>query len=90
MSDWVVAEGTYVLTKCLEHNKYSVFEPVHDFSDFNIEICVFGDILYVVLVIDFLRDEVKRDTHLLEGLHGVIEVEIMNVGRAVLCSIGYV
>ena len=54
-----------MLNRYSERNNSCFFEPIHTFSDFNIDISMFRDIFYVVLVIDFLRDKVKR--HKLKG-----------------------
>ena len=56
-----------MLDKCLEQNTSCFFEPAHAFSDFNIEISVFGDVVYVVLNIDILKDKLKMYTHVSEG-----------------------
>ena len=69
--------------KCLECNNSCFFEPVHSLADFNIDIFVFRDSFYVVLVIDFLRDEMKRDTRVSEGLHMIIEIKILDVSCVV-------
>jgi hypothetical protein len=56
-----------------------LWKTLYSFSDLHIHVAIVGDFLEVVKFVDFGRDLVDRDSHILISLHGHVEIKTLDI-----------
>ena len=79
MGDWLVAVGLELFDNASISYDSSLFEAIHAFADFHVDISVTYEGVQIIFVHDFLWDVLDWDLHVLEVVHGVVQVKVRYV-----------